>query len=241
MDAGNFTTYEAFSQWLINHYSPADPVNTSRDKFLNTVQRENKDFDSYFDRFKTARNLLDEIPSQSWVIFHFVNQLLPRYRAIIRGDKEFATYKNVTLDDVLAKLKRMNPTLVTSQHRANIEPTNIQRRSFDNDNQSSQPLKRRKISSSSGSSSIQHNTTPLTDGEKKFLDNNIKRGGGILLRESVQNNAEWIQQARKEWLCIKCASKGHYSRECTATRQSSMRFNAISESELERLNESSQE
>ena len=107
MDAGNFTTYEAFSQWLINHYSPADPVNTSRDKFLNTVQRENEDFDSYFDRFRTARNLLDEIPSQSWVIFHFVNQLLPRYRAIIRGDKEFATYQNVTLDDVLAKLKRM--------------------------------------------------------------------------------------------------------------------------------------
>ena len=234
-DAGSFETYDAFRQWLTQHYSPADPVNTARDAFLSCRQGESESLDSYFERFRMARNLLDEAPSQSWIVYHFVNQLLPWYKALIRGDKEFAEYKGISLDDVLAKLKRMNPLLVTSRY---IQP----KPQHDRPTQNTSQGKRRKVNSHSTTSN--YTTTPLTDGEKRFLENNIKKGGGILLRESVQNNTEWIQRARNQGLCIKCAGKGHYSKDCPATRQSSSSrsFNAIVDNdELEHLNDLSQE
>lgn len=236
-DAGSFESYDAFRQWLTQHYSPADPVNTARDAFLNCRQGETESLDTYFERFRMTRNLLDEAPSQSWIVYHFVNQLLPRYKALIRGDKEFAEYKDISLDDVLAKLKRMNPLLVTSQY---VQP----KLQHDRPTQSTSQGKRRKFNNSSTTSASNYITTPLSDGEKRFLENNIKKGGGILLRESVQNNTEWIQRARTQGLCIKCAGKGHYAKDCPTTRQSSSSrsFNAImDDNQLEHLNDLSQE
>jgi hypothetical protein len=50
--------------------------------------------------------------------------------------------------------------------------------------------------------------TPLTDGQRRFLDQNIAQGGGIVLSEAVQNKTAWIKEARHQNLCINCAGSG---------------------------------
>ena len=71
--------------------------------------------------------------------------------------------------------------------------------------------------------------TPLTDGQRRFLDQNIARGGGIVLSDAVQNKTVWIKEARQQNLCINCAGSGHRKADCPATKRSdsSSSLNAI--------------
>jgi hypothetical protein len=62
--------------------------------------------------------------------------------------------------------------------------------------------------------------TPLTDGERRFLDQNIARGGGIVLKEEVQNKSAWVKEAKDRKLCIRCSGPGHFADDCEATKQS---------------------
>ena len=71
--------------------------------------------------------------------------------------------------------------------------------------------------------------TPLTDGQRRFLDQNIARGGGIVLSDAVQNKTVWIKEARQQNLCINCAGSSHRKADCPATKRSdsSSSLNAI--------------
>jgi len=62
---------------------------------------------------------------------------------------------------------------------------------------------------------------PLTEGQRKFLNQNIAKGGEIIVFDVVQNKSTRIKEARQRDLCIRCAGPGHFASECKATRQSS--------------------
>src|SRR5271169_2749501 len=103
-----FTTFRQFKDWLTSHYSPADPVNTFRDRLFHCKQQIDESFDDYFNRFRVANSLIDEPLPTTYLVYLFIDNLQGRFKRQIRGDKEFSDYKNITLDDVLGKLKRTN-------------------------------------------------------------------------------------------------------------------------------------
>src|SRR6202035_2236522 len=70
------------------------------------------------------------------------------------------------------------------------------------------------------STTTRYDETPLTDGQRKFLDQNIGKGGGIIVSDAVQNKSEWVKEAFQKSLCIKCAGAGHYKAHCPAVRRS---------------------
>jgi hypothetical protein len=49
----------------------------------------------------------------------------------------------------------------------------------------------------------------LRSTERSFLTSDIAKGGGTYIYPYVQKKLEWIKWARKEKLCVKCASKSH--------------------------------
>src|SRR5271169_2135647 len=105
---GEFSTFKQFKDWLVSHYSPADPVNTFCDRLFHCKQQVGESFDDYFNRFHVANSLVDEPLPATYLVYLFIDNLQGKFKGQIRGDKEFSDYKNITLDDVLGKLKRTN-------------------------------------------------------------------------------------------------------------------------------------
>src|SRR5579859_1991301 len=70
-----------------------------------------------------------------------------------------------------------------------------------------------------GKNGVEHqspyDTSALTPHESKIVEASIQRGGGILLRESIQKKRVWLNRAFKEGRCIKCAAVGHRADKCT--------------------------
>jgi hypothetical protein len=221
-DHGPFITYNAVKEWLIEHYSPSDPVNTVRDHFFACRQKEGESFEDYHYRFKEAKNLLDSPLSDTYIVYFFVKQLLRGYRQQIQGDPEFAKYDKVTTDDVVSKLKRVNrgiPYQLLLQQQA--AQSNNPNKRFNSDHDSNNAAKKRRIgsqyeSNKGPSTSQPNNNAPLTDGQKSFLENNIRNGGGRLLFEVVQNNTDWKRRAYSEGRCYKCAATDHLANQCKA-------------------------
>lgn len=227
---GEFATWHEMKKWLLDTYNPVDPMNTYRVAFFYELkQRQGESPDSYYRRFLDALNLLDLPIHDSYVRFHFGHTLLPYYKMQILADTEFAKWEK-PLDDIVAKMKRM-PLPPSETTRTPIPNTGNTSSSMTNN--------KRKLNSSSMTSN--HNGTkkvrlstddaPLTDGQRRFLDQNIARGGGIVLSEALQNKTAWIKEARQQNLCINCAGSGHRKIDCPATKHndssSSSSFNAI--------------
>jgi hypothetical protein len=123
----------------------------------------------------------------------------------------FNDYKDITLDMVLSKLKRLNPTLVP----ATSETTSKRPADSGASGRSQSDHKRPRTGNSGGSNfSSQGGQAPLSFGEKKFLESNIQKGGGVPVKENVQRKSEWINWAKREKVCIKCCGKGHFASDC---------------------------
>ena len=225
-ECGPFDTYKDLKDWLTAHYSTADSINTYRDRFFNCHQRDGESFDDYFKRFREARGTLDTPLPETYIVYFFVRNLLPQYRLQIRGDKDFSDYKDITLDDVLGKLKRMNPTIIPF---VNCRPSNAQ---TEPQNDSSHRSKKRKgdyhqqWSQPQPQPGQQTTGSPakLTDGQKNFIESQIRRGGGPnQFFEPVQNNPAWQARARQANLCYKCASPHHHGRTCNVPPAANLR------------------
>src|SRR5438045_2821792 len=50
---------------------------------------------------------------------------------------------------------------------------------------------------------------------RSFLTSNIQKGGGAYIYSNVQKKWDWIKWARKEKVCVKCASKNHLGDTCS--------------------------
>ena len=92
----------------------------------------------------------------------------------------------------------------------------------------SSPIKRPRTTSSGGRKATSAmDDTPLTEGQRKFIDQNIAKGGGIVISDTVQNKSAWIREARQRNLCINCAGSGHLKAECSATKRSDSSFSSL--------------
>ena len=236
--SGAFSTYKALEDWLLEHYSTIDPINTYRNRFFGCYQKDGESFDNYFQRFRIAQNALDVTLPETIVVYLFVAHLRPIYCTQIRSDKDFAEYKDVTLDDVLGKLKRTNPAVVAdARHDVKIaaahnpqeihivgasSTTNYRKRKGNQSHQArpgpfsgnQSQTSRIGNSGSGGSASALHDLTP---GEQQFVERQMQKGGGgTQFFEKVQQNAGWRARAKALRLCFKCAAPQHPGNVCPA-------------------------
>jgi hypothetical protein len=234
--SGAFETYEALTEWLLEHYSTIDPINTYRDRFFGCYQDKSESFDDYFQRFRTAKNALDVHLPESIIVYLFVAHLQSTYRTQIRSDKDFAEYKDVTLEDVLSKLKRTNPAVVAdARHDISIaaahgpqefhfvgatNSTNHRKRKGNQPHQARPPPSGNHPQAPRTGNGNTGNTTSLRDltpGEQQFVERQMQKGGGgIQFFDRVQQNAGWRARARVLHLCYKCAAPQHPGNICTA-------------------------
>jgi hypothetical protein len=175
--------------------------------------------------------MLDTPLPDTYGTYFFTLHLLLHYQEQIYTDNDFARWDK-SLDDIVAKIKRGPPPPAHQGGNPNTRgfiggrPTDLADRIA-----SEQANKRQKTSnetkrptpatggSSGGTSATgKFDETPLTDGQRKFLDQNIIKGGGIIVSDAVQDKTDWIKEARQRNLCIRCAGAGHYKSQCPAIR-----------------------
>jgi hypothetical protein len=234
---GEFTSYrEGFKLWMIQRYSPADPLHTYRDAFEKCYQRIDEPFDAFHSRFIKAHSLLDHPEEAKDLTYKFISHLIPGIVGDVRRD--IISYEGLTTQDILAKLKRIYPKGVPSL-RPTVPATSVAQRIIDSSNSSrnSVPYYRRYKSNHNhrhgpnpnfrhsrdfASSSTEHtshnnhfnNTKPLSESEKRWLTENVKRGGGRFIFEHIQNHPEWQQIANKIRACHQCGAIGHRRENC---------------------------
>jgi hypothetical protein len=208
--------------WLLQTFNPIDAENTySVDWFYNLRQVDNESPDAYYRRFNDATNLLPHKLPDYYVRFHFAHTLVKYYKTHVLSDTELARWEK-PLDAIVSKMKRLPKPSGGGETTHN---------SARNDGGNGSGPKKRKFTAPESTGSKTHefkrkklpsrDDTPLTDGERRFLDQNIARGGGIVIKKEVQNKSAWVKEAKERKLCIKCAGFGHFADECQATRQSS--------------------
>jgi hypothetical protein len=143
----------------------------------------------------------------------------------ILSDTELTKWEK-PLDAIVSKMKRLPRPSSSSGETTRHSRTDV---SSVTGTVNAPRFKKRKFTTPEPSSSNSHDfkrkktirdDTPLTDGERRFIDQNIARGGGIIVSEAVQNKVAWIKEAMERKLCIRCAGTGHILDECEATRQS---------------------
>ena len=178
---GEFATWHKMKRWLLETYNPVDPMNTYRVAyFYETKQRPGESPDAYYRRFLDALNLLDLPIHDSFVRFHFAHTLLPYYKTVILADTELSKWEK-PLDDIVAKMKRLPlPETSRTPSNSNAVASNSKKRKFNSNSTN--------ISGSTSDHSAKRartDDTPLTDGQRRFLDQNIARGGGIVISDAV--------------------------------------------------------
>lgn len=237
---GEFAAWTDMKKWLNDTYNPVDPINTSRKNFFGCKQGLDESPDSYHRRFLDCKNLLDTPFEETYVVYFFVHGLIRHYKEQILADNDFAKW-NKSLDEVVSKIKRGPPPTTTFQGQSLSSRIGTNVGSSLNDRiTSDRPNKKQKTSNTSSnnkssgggntttsSSNSKYDESPLTENQRRFLDQNIQKGGGIILYDSVQNKVEWIKEARQRNLCINCAGPGHNKSQCTATKRSLSGLNAI--------------
>jgi hypothetical protein len=236
---GEFETWTDMKKWLNDTYNPVDPINTSRKNFFSCKQGPDESPDSYHRRFLDCKNLLDTPFDETYVVYFFVHGLIRHYKEQILADNDFAKWDK-SLDEVVSKIKRGPPPPTTSQGQSLSMRISNGGSSLNERISSDRPNKKQKTSNTSSnnkssgggntttsSSNSKYDETPLTENQRRFLDQNIQKGGGIILFDSVQNKVEWIKEARQRNLCINCAGPGHNKSQCTATKRSLSELNAI--------------
>ena len=211
-------------KWLKFHYATPDAVNTYRDRFFGCQQREGESIDDYFKRFREARNTLDTPLEEIYVVYLFIRHLLPGYRTEIRKDKNFATYKGITLDDVNDQLKRLSGNITSQLRHENYASgmTRFRQESHTNSNLPTQTNNNRQFSNkqrkteSSSRQPAQPAPVPLSEGTARFVQDQVRRGGGNQFFDYVQKHPRWKAEATRMNLCYKCGSKLHHARNCKA-------------------------
>jgi hypothetical protein len=235
---GEFTSWMDMKKWLNDTYNPVDPINSARRNFFNCKQRNGETPDEFYRRFTDCKNMLDTPLPETYVTYFFTQHLLWHYQEQISTDNDFAKWDK-SLDDIVAKIKRGPPPPASQINQSNLRNISASRSTNLADRITSERAnKRQKVSNDSlakrsgpgmmgSGTSTEYDETPLTEGQRKFLDQNIGKGGGIIVSDAVQNKSEWIKEARQRSLCIKCAGAGHYKAHCPATRRSTTGLNAI--------------
>ena len=227
---GEFHTWLEMKQWLLDTYNPVDPINTFRYNFLfGTKQRVGESPDSYYRRFLDAANLLDTPLPETYVTYLFAHGLQSYYKKQVLADTEFSRWDK-PLDSLVAKIKRgpPPPAETTTPARTISNPSGYQNlgKRITSDTQDSRPTKRPRTSSFGGRKATSAmDDTPLTEGQRKFIDQNIAKGGGIVISDMVQNKSAWVKEARQRNLCINCVGPGHLKADCPTTKHTTL--NAI--------------
>jgi hypothetical protein len=224
---GHFASYEDAKKWLIAQYTESDPVNSVRDAFFDCRQGERESFESYKVRFESLKARMDKQRKydDNYAVYWFVRRLLPGYKRQIQADEKYSEY-DVTIDDVVAHLKRANRDVDPAQHLLQAAAGGSQRRTGSGagfDTGAGSGNKRQKTGNGYKHPSGPESTSrpPLLDGplntkQKAVIERIIAAGHGYLYN-SIAYNKEWRRRAAAEGRCFRCIKTDHRFNDCEET------------------------
>ena len=238
-DYAEFPTWESFAQFMRSSYGSKESGFDRYIRLRYMTQGDNETVDAYYAKFYKAfsrQKKWMKTPDDNFIYnYMFLDGLKDAVLQELLRLPESGTMEEASLQTILLLAKRAEQTAgmtgSASGNASQAGPIHNLRGRFKNV---------RKGGSSGGigkfgkkkDSKFQVDKAALTDGEKSFLKMNITRGGGLFIRRETQMKSAWMEWARKEGLCTKCAAKGHHWRQCTVEerkKNGNKKFNAVQE------------
>ena len=239
-DYAEFPTWESFAQFMRSSYGSKECGFDRYIRLRYMTQGDNETVDAYYAKFYKAfsrQKKWMKTPDDNFIYnYMFLDGLKDAVLQELLRLPESGTMEEASLQTILLLAKRAEQTAgmtgSASGNASQAGPIHNLRGRFKNV---------RKGGSSGGigkfgkkkDSKFQVDKAALTDGEKSFLKMNIARGGGLFIRRETQMKSAWMEWARKEGLCTKCAAKGHHWRQCTVEERkkngNKTKFNAVQE------------
>ncbi|TMC16245.1 MAG: hypothetical protein E6J34_20320 [Chloroflexi bacterium] len=233
-DFGQFGTWDDFAIYMKETYGSADTAYT-RFMQLRVMTQGNESVYAYYSRFRRAqaRQKKRLRPEDNHIYyFMFIAGLEKKINAEVFRMPESLKIEDMEFHEVLELAKRAEQTV-------RMQADNITVKNSDNSGPgpSKKPRTNKPNSSSNATESSKYNSRDrLTEKEKDFLENNIKRGGGLVVHEHVRNKSEWIRWAMRLGVCIKCAERGHRLDDCkagTPSKPSDKKLNAMVQDDID--------
>jgi hypothetical protein len=234
-------TWKSFKDYLITTYGTTDSPLERYRQLLEIHQRNNETVAEYTVRFR------DELEKQA---YHLPPEAAWRdhllYLKGLSGKMQgqmptFPEYKGIeqkSFAQVVEFAKRVEESIRASNAASSSRQAKQTAGRIDSGTQGSSSAESKrgpggKFLKPRGKNGVEHqspyDTAALTPHESKIVEASIQRGGGILLRESIQKKRVWLNRAFKEGRCIKCAAVGHRADKCTvvASKKKEEEINAL--------------
>ena len=231
-----WTEWKTFKEYLINTYGTTDSPLERYIKFLQLRQHDNESIAEYTVRFREeSENQAHHLsPEGAWRDnLHYLARLNGKMQSQMPTFPEYKNIEKEPFATVVGFAKRVEESIRASTASSSRQAGKIAARAGSGTPGSSSAGSRQgpggKFTKAKGRNGVTHqtpyDTSKLTPNESKFLEANIQRGGGLLLREALQKKRVWVTRAMKENRCIKCAAVGHRADACSVETSASSKNN----------------
>ena len=187
-------------------------------KLLRLRQRDNESIAEYTVRFReeSENQAYHLSPDEAWRDhLHYLSSLNGKMQAQMPTFPEYKGIEKKSFSNLVEFAKRVEESIRASNAASSSRQAKLAvRAGSETQGSSSAGESKRgaggKFIKPKGRNGVEHrspyDTAKLTPTESKILEANIQRGGGLLLRESIQKKRVWVSRAMREQRCIKCAA-----------------------------------
>src|SRR5437773_5031840 len=214
---GQWTTWDNFEKCMKVKYTSPDSGFARYWKLKQVTQKDGETVESYYQRFDehVSRQKEDEDEAEAGAKgnkkvnsqhnYLFVDNLNVAIKSAFLRLPEARDFQKRTLYELHELATRVEES-VSHIVRYSKPTANSQSGNYGGNKPSKKFQKSRDTDELSGEK--------LTTNERSFLTSNIQRGGGAYIYPNVQKKWDWIKWARKEKVCVKCASSKHLGDTC---------------------------
>jgi hypothetical protein len=191
-DNGKWETWDEFKEYMLAKYAATDSAFERFDKLIGLQQKPKESVDAYYQRFDDAiERQKRPMPGDGRHQFNFmfVRSLLPEIKTGVLRLPEAKNLETISLQDTLELATRVEESA----------------KSIANDSsQRASKAGPERHSRKEGSTEGGIDRTKLSPKERRFLDSNVKRGGGLSVFPSVQKKCRCTPSsghAHREGVC----------------------------------------
>ena len=218
-EGGPWTTWKSFQTYMRAKYTSTDSGFARYLKLKQVIQKDGETVESYYQRFDEhiSRQKEDEDETEneaetngikkvnSQYNYMFVDNLNAAIKPAFLRLPEVKDFQKRTLYELRELATRVEESVSHTPRyfkpTANSQSGNHGGKSF------------KKFQKSRDTDELSREK--LTNNERSFLNSNIQRGGGAYIYPNVQKKWDWIKWARRDKVCVKCASSKHLGDTCS--------------------------
>src|SRR6266480_7973534 len=216
---GRWATWDSFQKYMKAKYTSTDSGFARYLKLKQVIQKDGETVESFYQRFDEhiSRQKEDDEAEAEAVAdrnkkvnshhnYMFVDNLNVAIKSAFLRLPEAKDFQKRTLYELRGLATRVEESV---SHARYSKPTASSQSGNHGGNKPSKKFQKSRDTD-------ELSREKLTNNERSFLTSNIQRGGGAYIYPNVQKKWDWIKWARKERVCVKCASKNHLGDTCSA-------------------------